>query len=74
MDEKEFYRYLGEKLRKAREERGISQTDIAGEIGVKSAFISAIEKGGKASAFRIEQILNVLSKKIDFAEKKTLLT
>jgi transcriptional regulator with XRE-family HTH domain len=73
MNEQEFYAYLGERLRRAREERGLSQTDIANEIGVKSAFISSIEKGGKASAFRIEQILNVLSKKIDFAEKKTLL-
>lgn len=70
MTEREFYIYLGEKLRKAREERGLSQTDVAKEIGVKSAFISSVEKGSKASAFRIEQILNVLSKKLDFTEKK----
>ena len=67
MNEKDFYIYLGERLRKAREERGLSQTEVAKEIGVKSAFISSVEKGGKASAFRIEQILNVLSKNIDFA-------
>lgn len=70
MTEREFYIYLGEKLRKAREERSLSQTDVAKEIGVKSAFISSVEKGNKASAFRIEQILNVLSKKLDFTEKK----
>jgi transcriptional regulator with XRE-family HTH domain len=40
-----FGKALGEKLRKAREERGLSQRDLANASGVSKATISRIERG-----------------------------
>lgn len=72
MTERGYYIALGDRLRVLRERCGMSQTDIAQKIGVKSSFISAIEKGEKASAYRIEQILNAMGLHSEFTEKKTL--
>jgi transcriptional regulator with XRE-family HTH domain len=36
---------FGEKLRKLRRERGVSQKDMAGALGVSPAYLSALEHG-----------------------------
>lgn len=62
MTEQEFYTQLGEKLKSLRKKTDLNQTELAKKIGVNQSFIGLIEsQGEKASAFRLNQILEHLN-------------
>ena len=43
-----FLRDLGERVKRARQERGLSQSDLAERLGLSDAYISKIEMGKNA--------------------------
>jgi transcriptional regulator with XRE-family HTH domain len=77
MTEKEFYQYVGRRLRELREKAGIKQKELAQKLGISPSVLSEAEKGGeKLSAYRINQILGALgysqSDLFDDEKKKNL--
>ena len=63
MDEIQVYRRIGENIRHIREEKGISQQDLAAMCNFEKSNMSRIESGRTnitiRSIFRIAQALNV---------------
>ncbi|MDD2697213.1 MAG: helix-turn-helix transcriptional regulator [Arcobacteraceae bacterium] len=60
-----FYTEIGKKIRKLREERGITQLDLALEIGIKSvAFYSNCENTKYDKHFNLEHLYKI-SKALD---------
>lgn len=63
MDEIQVYRKIGENIRHIREEKGISQQDLAAMCNFEKSNMSRIESGRTnitiRSIFRIAQALNV---------------
>jgi transcriptional regulator with XRE-family HTH domain len=65
MQEKEFYRDLGDKYRQLRESKGIKQIDAAKKAGISSGDLSKFEKSGKKlSAYRIKLLLSAIDSSI----------
>lgn len=62
---------FGEKLRHLRKERGITLREMAGAIGVSSAYLSALEHGkrGRPSWHLIQSIISYLNIIWDDAEE-----
>lgn len=61
----DFYREIGSKIRKLREERDITQLDLALEIGIKSvAFYSNCENSRYDKHFNLEHLYKI-SKALD---------
>jgi len=61
----DFYREIGSKIRKLREERNITQLDLALEIGIKSvAFYSNCENSRYDKHFNLEHLYKI-SKALD---------
>lgn len=60
-----FYKSIGNKIKKLREERGITQLDLALEIGIKSvAFYSNCENTRYDKHFNLEHLYKI-SKALD---------
>jgi len=74
MDETKTYKLLGAKIRELRDKAGLTQTQLAENIGVKQGFIGLVERGEKVSLHRLYQILDALGYDLAFEEKKTSLT
>jgi transcriptional regulator with XRE-family HTH domain len=56
----DFYRILSSKIRKMREERNITQLDLALEIGIKSvAFYSNCENNRYGKHFNLEHLYKI---------------
>jgi transcriptional regulator with XRE-family HTH domain len=61
MQEKEFYKWLGEQYRIEREKRGIKQKDAAKQAKINSGDLSNFEnRGKKLSAYRIMLLLKAI--------------
>lgn len=45
IDSKEFYVYVGKKLKGVREFRGLIQQEVADQIGISRCYLSQIESG-----------------------------
>lgn len=55
------YKIIGERIKKARNIRGMTQDRLSQEIGVSIAFLSRIERGSShISLKRLSQICNIL--------------
>ena len=52
MADREFWMKVGERLREARKEKGLSQTDLAAALGIGPSMISHIEAGRKPLSVR----------------------
>ncbi|CUU90336.1 XRE family transcriptional regulator [Campylobacter hyointestinalis] len=56
----EFYKQISSRIRKIREQRGLSQLDLALEIGIKSvAFYSNCENNRYNKHFNLEHIYKI---------------
>lgn len=63
MTEKEYYIWLGNKLRELREKSGLKQKEVAEKSGISSQFLSRIENNGKkVSFYQVTQILQAIGK------------
>ncbi len=62
---------FGEKIRRLRVERGVTQKDMAQAIGVSSAYLSALEHGkrGRPSWYLIQRIINYFNVIWDDADR-----
>lgn len=61
------YVVVGKKVRNARMDKNITQTELANELGVSVGYISQIESGDKCfNLKRIEEVANVLGKNIGY--------
>jgi transcriptional regulator with XRE-family HTH domain len=62
---------FGERLRKLREERGLTQAQMASSIGVSSAYLSALEHGkrGRPSWHLVQSVIAQLGIIWDDAEE-----
>lgn len=75
MSEKEFYMWLGSRIKAIREEKGIKQSHAAAQAGIASGDLSKFEnKGKKISAYRIKKLVDFIGVPMSevFEEKKTL--
>jgi len=59
MDEMEFYRWIGEKVRQFREDAGMTQTEVCSIVGLYETDLSKFEKRGERikSAYKINEII-----------------
>ena len=62
---------FGEKVRALRKERGLTQTEMAGSLGVSSAYLSALEHGrrGRPTWDLLQRIIGYLNVIWDEAEE-----
>ena len=61
------HRSLVERLRKAREERGLDQEDVAKLLGVTQSYISKIESGQRRiDIVQLKAFARIYKKKIDY--------
>jgi transcriptional regulator with XRE-family HTH domain len=61
------FKEIGRKIQMAREERGLTQMDLAHTLGITQAALSNYELGKRRLYFhQIEQIASVLGKRLDF--------
>ncbi len=61
------FKEIGKKIQMAREERGLTQVDLAHTLGITQAALSNYELGKRRLYFhQIEQIASVLGKRLDF--------
>jgi len=61
------FKEIGRKIQLAREERGLTQMDLAQTLGITQAALSNYELGKRRLYFhQIEQIASVLGKGLDF--------
>jgi len=61
------HRSLVERLRKARKERGLDQTDVAKLLGVTQSYISKIESGQRRlDIVQLKAFARIYRKKIDY--------
>ena len=66
---------LADKCRELRENIGMTQEDLAKNIGVSSSMISKWERGKiHLSLERIMQVLNALGYEVELTQKNTTLT
>lgn len=72
MTEKEFYVWAGKKFRQMREEKSITQDELAEKTGIDRSLISKFENTGKKiSAFRLKQLLEALGLSLgDLSDEK----
>jgi transcriptional regulator with XRE-family HTH domain len=45
LDERHFLRHLGHRIRKRREDRGLTQADLAAQCKLHRTFIGSVERG-----------------------------
>jgi transcriptional regulator with XRE-family HTH domain len=58
MTEKDFYKWVGKRLKELREKSGIKQKNLAEETGIDATFISRVENNGKKiSAYQLNKLL-----------------
>lgn len=82
MDEKEYYIWVGSKLRELREKEGLKQKDVAAKAKMSAQFLSNVENyGKKVSIFQLDLILQAIGKTMadlfenaDAEKKKLTLT
>ena len=79
MTEKEYYAWLGNKLKKLREQKGFTRREIQEKIGMHPNFLANIENyGEKISVYQLDKLLNSLgftqADLFEDAEKKTSLS
>ena len=61
MTEQEFYAWAGNKIKKLREEKNLTQEELSKITGFDQSIISKFENAGKKiSAYRIKQILEAM--------------
>ena len=72
MEEKEFYRIAGKRVKELRERQNITQEELSAKTGIDQSIISKFENTGKKiSAFRLKQILEAMGCTLgDLATKK----
>ena len=68
--EQRFYAEIGSRIKKMREDAGLTQKAIADVLGTRTSFIALIEGGQRVPMYQVQRILEVIGHTIDFAEKK----
>jgi transcriptional regulator with XRE-family HTH domain len=59
--EKDFYIWVGKRLREMREKLGMKQRELAEKSGIKAPFLSKVENDGKKiSAYQISKVLDAM--------------
>jgi transcriptional regulator with XRE-family HTH domain len=73
MTEKEFYMWVGNRIRELREKAGMKKVEISEKTGYPDSFLSNVEnKGKKISAYAIKCILEAMDYKPEdlYSEEK----
>lgn len=60
------YEVIGQRIKKARLEKGLTQERLSEEIDVTTVYISRIERGSKVNLERLAQIARVLGVTIEY--------
>jgi len=60
----EFCLQVGLKIKKQRQEKDLTQQDLAKKLGISQQIISRIEKGGNINLLTIKKIADILNKKL----------
>lgn len=60
------YKVIGQRIKKARLEKGLTQEKLSEEIDVATVYISRIERGNKINLERLAQIARVLGVSIEY--------
>lgn len=77
MNEKDFYKWLGEQFQRIREQKGLKQKDIAKTAEIDTTELSRFENAGKKiSAYKILRLLKAIGVSLEEvlgeSEKKNL--
>lgn len=60
MTEKEYYIWLGNRLKELREYVGLKQNELAKKVELSPQFLSNVENGQKISAYNLNRILEAM--------------
>lgn len=60
MTEKEYYIWLGNRLKELRAKVGLKQNELAKKVELSPQYISNVEKGKKLSAYNLNRILEAM--------------
>jgi transcriptional regulator with XRE-family HTH domain len=61
MTEKEFYKWLGNRIKELRERTGLKQKEVAEKVNLPAQFLSNVENSGKRlSTYQLNRILEVM--------------
>ena len=68
--EQRFYAETGSRIKKLREDAGLTQKAVADVLGTGTSFVALIEGGQRVPMYQVQRILETIGHTIDFAEKK----
>jgi len=60
MTEKEFYKWLGNRIKELRERTGLKQKEVAEKVKLPAQFLSNVENGKRLSTYQLDRILEVM--------------
>ena len=69
--EQRFYAEIGSRIKKLREDAGLTQKAVADVLGTRTSFVALIEGGQRVPMYQVQRILDSIGHTIDFTEKKT---
>jgi len=60
------HHYVGEQIRKRREEMGLSQSSFAGMCGISPALLPKLEEGAQTCLFRLQTIAKKAGVEVEY--------
>lgn len=69
--EQRCYAEIGSRIKKLREDAGLTQKAVADVLGTRTSFVALIEGGQRVPMYQVQRILETIGYTIDFTEKKT---
>ena len=70
--EQRFYSDIGSRIKKLREDAGLTQKAVADVLGTRTSFVALIEGGQRVPMYQVQRILEVIGHTIDFADGNAL--
>lgn len=68
--EQRFYTDVGSRIKKLREDAGLTQKAVAGVLGTSTSFVALIEGGQRVPMYQVQRMLETIGHTIDFTQKK----
>ena len=70
--EQRFYVKIGSRIKKLREDAGLTQKAVADVLGTRTSFVALIEGGQRVPMYQVQRILDTIGHTIDFLDKAKL--
>ena len=66
--EQRFYVDVGSRIKKLREDAGLTQKAVADVLGTRPSFVALIEGGQRVPMYQVQRILDTIGHTIDFRD------